>query len=131
MGVSENEKLELNIAATIQFSFGSICDRIASCLGNNANLAQEVVENLTGNPQVLTLTNESLVAIVREVLDENAARNIHVLQRETRNHGNNSIRVIENHLQHFRVLRRHHKDAPNADRIAKNHTRNGVQNGDS
>lgn len=127
MGASENEKLELNIAATIKFSFGTICDRVQSVLENDAGMAEKIVEFMFQNGPC---TREIWVKKVRDLLREKALNDIRILQRETRNQGNSSIRIIENHMQHYKVLRRHKLDRINVERVAKNHGRRD-QNGNS
>lgn len=127
MAVSENEKLELNIAATIKFSFGTICDKVQNQLENSEQMASEIVDMVF---KTSPSTREIWVEKVAQILREKATNDIRIIQREARNQGNNSIRIIENHMQHFKVLRRHKVEKPNVERIAKRHEK-GSSDGDN
>ena len=129
MGASENEKLELNIAATIKFSFGSICDKVQSQLENVDVLARKIYDSMFNQGDKSEENASEATRKIAEILAENAQNSIRILQREARNQGNNSIRIIENHMQHFKVLRRHKLDKTNVERIAKRHQK-GSSDGD-
>jgi hypothetical protein len=129
MGASENEKLELNITATIKFSFGTICDRVQSVLENHTVLTNNLIEYLVDGEHIGVSEEDEIRSKIGNIIAAYAARNTTILQREARNQGNNSIRVIENHMQHFKVLRRHNLDKTNVERIAKRHEK-GSSSGD-
>ncbi len=126
MTITEGEKLDLNITATIQFSFGTICDRVQSLLENNEDLACIIAEcAFPGDASY----QDIFAKRVQKVLDERATNNIRIIQREVRNQGNSAIRIIENHLDHYRILRRHNKDKINVERVTEQH-RKRAKSGD-
>ncbi len=129
MGISEADKLDLNITATVQFAFGTICDKVQTVLGSNDFIAGKISWIVFSDDE-MPFTRAQLEDKVRAILDEKSTNNIQVLQRETRNQGNNAIRIVQNHLQHYRILRRHKRDKINVERVTEKH-RKRDQDGDS
>ena len=123
--VLESELLGVKIEATLGFHFGSICDRIDETLVLTPKLAAEILE-VYATYDKWSDFDYHLTRIITSFL-ENAANR---LKREARNHGNESSRVIKNHLKYVRIQRRHSADKINVERIARIHEK-GNQHGDS
>jgi hypothetical protein len=112
-GVSEHEKVELKVMSTINFEFGTICDAIEDTLREpiDGEIIKSIERVATEEGHYLS---PSALEKIRSTVNEFLRTKTHILQKETRKRGNNSIRTITFHLSRSVISKKVYRKNPPA-----------------